>query len=60
MPTPYPHEQLHRIKYTKLTPEQIAGRLAAVTEGDAAAVQAGYGAKRDGTWTFEHVAFRPD
>ena len=26
MPTPYPKEQMHRIKYTKLTPEQIAGK----------------------------------
>ncbi len=80
----YPKEQMHRIKYTKLTPEQITGRLAAangptsvspvadvfagqsltivldggpalsyrftdrtrlsLTEGDAAAVQADYGA----------------
>ena len=31
MATPYPKEQMHRIKYTKLTPEQIAGTLAAVT-----------------------------
>ena len=31
MPTPYPKEQMHRIKYTKLTPEQIAGKLAAVS-----------------------------
>ena len=30
MPTRYPKEQMHRIKYTKLTPEQIAGKLAAV------------------------------
>ena len=84
MPTPYPTEQMHRIKYTKLTPDQIAGKLAAasapvsasplsdvlagttvrivldgapaltyrfadrtrlsLSEGDGAAVQAGYGA----------------
>jgi len=84
MPTRYPREQMHRIKYTKLTPEQIAGKLGAaagpvsasplsealvgralkivldggpalgyrfstrnrlsLTEGDAAAVEAGYGA----------------
>jgi hypothetical protein len=31
MPTPYPKEQMHRIKYTKLTPEQIAGKLAALS-----------------------------
>jgi hypothetical protein len=31
VPTPYPREQMHRIKYTKLTPEQIAARLAAVS-----------------------------
>ena len=31
MPTPYPKEQMHRIKYTKLTPEQIAGQLAALS-----------------------------
>ena len=30
MPTPYPKEQMHRIKYTKLTPEQIAGKLGGV------------------------------
>jgi len=24
MPTPYPKEQMHRIKYTKLTEEQAA------------------------------------
>ena len=27
MPTPYPKEQMHRIAYTKLTPEQIADKL---------------------------------
>ena len=30
MPVRYPKEQMHRIKYTKLTPEQITGKLAAV------------------------------
>jgi hypothetical protein len=30
MPTRYPKEQMHRIKYTKLTPEQILGKLSAV------------------------------
>ena len=84
MPVRYPKEQMHRIKYTKLTPEQIAGKLSAVngpvsasrlengldgtslkvvldsgptltyrftgsnrlsfSEGDAASIQAGYGA----------------
>ena len=84
MPARYPKEQMHRIKYTKLTPEQIGGKLSAtnrpasasplsdvfagkslkivldggpalsyrfadrtglsLSEGDAAAVQAGYGA----------------
>jgi hypothetical protein len=29
VPTPYPTEQMHRIKYTKLTPEQILTRLSA-------------------------------
>jgi hypothetical protein len=29
--TPYPKEQMHRIAYTKLTPEQIATKLRAVT-----------------------------
>ncbi len=27
MPTRYPREQMHRIKYTKLTPEQIGRKL---------------------------------
>ena len=31
MPTRYPKEQMHRIRYTKLTPEQIAGKLAAAS-----------------------------
>ena len=85
MPTRYPREQMHRIKYTKLTPEQILSKLSpaangptsvsplsdvfagkslkivldngptltyrfadrtrlSVSEGDAAVVQAGYGA----------------
>jgi hypothetical protein len=84
MPTRYPKEQMHRIKYTKLTPEQILNKVSAmngptsvsplsdvfadkslsltldngpalrytfssstrlsVAEGEAAAVQAGYGA----------------
>ena len=30
MATRYPKEQMHRIKYTKLTPEQILGKLSAV------------------------------
>jgi hypothetical protein len=29
-PVKYPKEQMHRIKYTKLTPEQIGAKLAAV------------------------------
>ena len=99
MPTPYPKEQMHRIKYTKLTPEQIAGKLAAVngptsasplsdalagktlrivldgapaltyrfadrtrlsvTEGDGAAVQAGYGALAlDRVVLFSHLGPR--
>ena len=29
MATRYPKEQMHRIKYTKLTPEQISARLTA-------------------------------
>ena len=99
MPTPYPKEQMHRIKYTKLTPEQIAGTLAAVsgpasvsplsdalagktlrivldgapaltyrfadrtrlsvTEGDGAAVQAGYGALAlDRVVLFSHLVPR--
>ena len=33
MPTRYPREQMHRIKYTKLTPEQILGKLAPATNG---------------------------
>jgi hypothetical protein len=36
VPTGYPREQIHRIKYTKLTPEQILGKLAAV-DGPASA-----------------------
>ena len=31
MSTRYPKEQMHRIRYTKLTPEQIAGKLAAAS-----------------------------
>jgi len=99
MPTPYPKEQMHRIKYTKLTPEQIAGKLSTVsaptsaspwsevfsgttlkivldggpaltyrftdrtrlsfTEGDAAAVQAGYGALTlDRVVLFSHLVPR--
>jgi len=30
MPTRYPREQMHRIKYTKLAPEQIVSKLSAV------------------------------
>ncbi len=30
VPVRYPKEQMHRIKYTKLTPEQIGAKLAAV------------------------------
>jgi hypothetical protein len=29
--TRYPAEQMHRIRYTKLTPDQIASKLSAVT-----------------------------
>jgi hypothetical protein len=31
VPTRYPKEQMHRIKYTKLTGEQITSRLSAVS-----------------------------
>ena len=99
MPTRYPKEQMHRIRYTKLTPEQIAGKLAAasapvsasplsdvlsgttmklvldgapaltyrfadrnhlsVSEGEGAAVQAGYGAlSLDGVVLFSHLVPR--
>ena len=37
MPTRYPKEQMHRIKYTKLTPEQILGKLAAASSGPTSA-----------------------
>lgn len=37
MPTRYPREQMHRIKYTKLTPEQIAGKLATAAKGPVSA-----------------------
>ena len=30
--TRYPHEQMHRVKYTKLTPEQILDKLAAAAD----------------------------
>ena len=30
--TPYPKEQMHRIAYTKLTPEQIADKLGPVAK----------------------------
>jgi hypothetical protein len=30
VPVRYPKEQMHRIKYTKLTPEQIGAKLAGV------------------------------
>jgi hypothetical protein len=95
--TRYPQEQMHRIRYTKLTPDQISTRLTpavdgptsaspladvladkalrivldngpaltyrfagatrlSVAEGDAAAVQAGYGALTlDGLVLFSHM-----
>jgi len=37
VPTRYPREQMHRIKYTKLTPEQILARLAPATNGPTSA-----------------------
>ena len=37
MPTRYPKEQMHRIKYTKLTPEQIGGKLSAAASGPTSA-----------------------
>ena len=37
MPVRYPKEQMHRIKYTKLTPEQILGKLAAAANGPSSA-----------------------
>ena len=38
MPTiRYPREQMHRIKYTKLTPEQILGKLASAANGPTSA-----------------------
>jgi len=96
VPVRYPKEQMHRIKYTKLTPEQISGKLSAVSgpssasplsdvfagktlkivldngpaltyrftgnnrlavaEGDAAAVEAGYGALTlDDVVLFSHL-----
>jgi hypothetical protein len=99
MATRYPHEQMHRIKYTKLAPEQILSKLSAangpvsasplsdvlagkslsivldngpalqytftsanrltVAEGDAAAVQAGYGALTlDRLTLFSHLVPR--
>ena len=33
VPVRYPKEQMHRIKYTKLTPEQITVKLAAAVSG---------------------------
>ncbi|HZJ32618.1 MAG TPA: MoaF N-terminal domain-containing protein [Vicinamibacterales bacterium] len=37
MPTRYPREQMHRIKYTKLTSEQILGKLATAANGPTSA-----------------------
>jgi hypothetical protein len=37
VPVRYPKEQMHRIKYTKLTPEQISVKLAAVVSGPTSA-----------------------
>lgn len=37
MPTPYRREQMHRIKYTKLTPEQILSKLAIAADGPSSA-----------------------
>ena len=37
MPTRYPREQMHRIKYAKLTPEQILGKLATAANGPTSA-----------------------
>src|SRR3990170_2565564 len=37
VPTRYPREQMHRIRYTKLTPEQIGARLSAAANGPVSA-----------------------
>lgn len=37
MPTRYPREQMHRIRYTKLTSEQIGARLSATANGPVSA-----------------------
>ena len=37
MPTRYPREQMHRIRYTNLTPEQILGKLAPAANGPTSA-----------------------
>src|SRR3972149_6125622 len=37
VPTRYPREQMHRIRYTKLTPEQIGVRLSAAANGPVSA-----------------------
>ena len=37
MPTRYPQQQMHRIKYTKLTPEQIGSKLEATAHGPTSA-----------------------
>jgi hypothetical protein len=37
VPTRYPREQMHRIKYTQLTPDQILGKLTASANGPTSA-----------------------
>lgn len=39
MPARYPKQQMHRIQYTKLSPEQIAGKLPAAANGPSSASQ---------------------
>lgn len=72
MATLYPREQMHRIRYTKLSPDQILDKLAAASDGPLVARAQGGGVvrrdergafksdyiRREGIWKIQRTAFR--